>query len=100
MRARARGTISEMPSCVGAFGIPWLLLILAIFGEGSPAVKKISKTPTAFRYSTDLLAAATDHGGTSTIAIFRFVSCLNVTLHCAVSIVRTASVFILVTIVP
>jgi len=42
----------------------WLFLILAALGEGSPAVKKISKTPASFRYSTDLLAAATDHGGT------------------------------------
>jgi hypothetical protein len=41
-----------------------LFFILTALGEGSPTVKKVSKAPVNFRYTEDLLAAATDHGGT------------------------------------
>lgn len=60
---RARNNL-EMPSCGGTLRMLRLLLILAVLHVGSSAVRKVRKAPAGFRYTRDLVAAATNHGGT------------------------------------
>lgn len=54
----------EMTSYVGELKILWLLLTLTVLLDGSPATRKISRAPVNFRYTKDLNAEATGHGGT------------------------------------
>jgi len=53
----------EMMLCIGELRILWLLLILTFLLDGAPAMRKVSKAPAGFRYSKDLNAEATSHGG-------------------------------------
>lgn len=52
-----------MASSVGVLKILMLLLTLVVVLNGSPATRKIRKTPINFRYVDDLHAAATHHKG-------------------------------------